>query len=149
MRELIFAGGSSGGSSMMRLKRSVRDPAVLERERVPRRARGFMLLGEPAPEREGCDCDTLVDVSKSLEGRSKVSQHIRWPFSLDLQEHFPAAIVVGELCFEKACEIRNAVRLGLFDVEHPPVHVLAGLIVLGLLAAQFLLCPEIFPLALL
>jgi hypothetical protein len=50
-RELILAGGSSGGSSMIRLKRSVREPAVLERERVPRRARG--LLGEPAPEREG------------------------------------------------------------------------------------------------
>jgi hypothetical protein len=67
MRELILAGGSSGGSSMMRLKRSVREPAVLERERVPRRARGFMLLGDPAPEREGCDgCDTLGEVSGSF-----------------------------------------------------------------------------------
>lgn len=63
-RELILAGGSSGGSSMIRLKRSVREPAVLERERVPRRARG--LLGDPAPEREGCvGCDTLEAISKS------------------------------------------------------------------------------------
>jgi hypothetical protein len=50
-RELILVGGSRGASSMMRLKRSVREPAVLERERVARRARG--LLGEPAPDREG------------------------------------------------------------------------------------------------
>lgn len=50
MRELILAGGSSGGSSIMRLKRSLREEAVLERERLGRRA-GFG-MGEAAPERE-------------------------------------------------------------------------------------------------
>lgn len=63
MRELIFGGGSSGGSSMMRLKRSVREFAVLERERVPRRARG--LLGEAAPEREGWAGWVALDIGIS------------------------------------------------------------------------------------
>ena len=121
---------------------------MLERERVPRRARG--LLGDPAPEREGCDGWETLEVGQWEFGKCfEVAKNVRWPFPLDLQEDFTAAVVVGELCFEEACEIRDAVRFGLLDVEHPPVHVLAGLLVLGFLAAQFLLCSKVFPLALL